>query len=133
MENQGIQCHIVIPENTPPIFGVRDQIQQVFFNLILNSMDAMENVPSNRNIWIEAEVCDKDVCIYVEDSGPGIPEEIREKLFEPFASSKKNGTGLGLAVSYGVVEAHGGRLVLAESRHGQGACFQIQFPIAEGE
>lgn len=133
MDNQGIKCTVNICDNIPPIVGVRDQIQQVFFNLILNSMDAMENVSGDRNIWIEAEVCQNDVCFFVEDSGPGIPEEIRDKLFEPFASSKKNGTGLGLAVSYGVVEAHGGRLVLAESRHGHGACFQIQFPIAKVE
>lgn len=133
MDNQRICCYISIGEDIPPIIGVRDQIQQVFFNLILNSMDAMENIPDNRNIWIEAEVCEGEVCIFVEDSGPGIPQEMREKLFEPFASSKINGTGLGLAVSYGVVEAHGGRLVLAQSRHGQGACFQIHFPIAKVE
>jgi two-component system, NtrC family, sensor kinase len=132
MDTQMIRCHISIGDHIPLVFGVRDQIQQVFFNLILNSMDAMENVPDNRNIWVEAEVCESEVCIYVEDSGPGIPQEMREKLFEPFASSKINGTGLGLAVSYGVVEAHGGRLELAESRHGQGACFQIHFPIAKG-
>jgi signal transduction histidine kinase len=96
-------------------------------------MDAMEDAATDREVWIEAEICDDLVCLYVEDSGPGISEEIREKLFEPFASSKKNGTGLGLAVSYGVVEAHGGRLVLVPSRHGHGACFQIQFPVAKGE
>jgi two-component system, NtrC family, sensor kinase len=63
----------------------------------------------------------------VEDTGPGVLPEQREHLFEPFVSTKENGTGLGLAVSYGIIAAHGGALDLAVGR-GKGACFRIALP-----
>ncbi len=129
MDNSNIQCDITFAPDFPSILGVRDQIQQVFFNLLLNSMDALEATSGQRKIWIEGEVLENYACVFVEDSGPGVPQEMKEKLFEPFASSKTNGTGLGLAVSYGVIEAHGGLLELTPGRHGQGACFEIRFPL----
>jgi len=127
--HQGITCHLNIPEDCPPLFAVRDQIQQVFFNLVLNSMDAMESMTQNKAIWVDVAIDEKTLSIFVEDSGPGIPPEMQGNLFEPFSSSKPNGTGLGLAVSYGVIEAHGGILDQAQPRHGSGACFTIQLPI----
>ena len=129
MDHQGIQCEVMIPPDLPAVYAVRDQIQQVFFNLILNSMDALEDMSSGKSIWVEAKMDEDQICIFIEDSGPGVPEPMREKLFEPFISTKKNGTGLGLAVSYGIVEAHGGQLKLVQPRHCEGACFEIQFPF----
>lgn len=131
-ESQRIKINHLIDMDSPAIIGVRDQIQQVFFNLILNAMDAMEGC-QRKEIWIEAVVCETELCVTIEDSGPGIAPEMRERIFEPFVSTKKNGTGLGLSVSYGVVEAHGGRLTLAPSRHGSGACFEIRFPLPTTE
>jgi signal transduction histidine kinase len=129
---QRIKVSVEINQDCPPVIGVRDQVQQVFFNLLLNSMDALEG-KENKQIWVETEVHEPDLYVYVEDSGMGIPLEIRERIFEPFVSTKKNGTGLGLSVSYGVVEAHGGKLSLVPSRHGQGACFEIRFPLPTTE
>jgi two-component system, NtrC family, sensor kinase len=128
LDHQGIICELTIPEGFPSVYAVRDQVQQVFFNLILNSMDAMEPMTSGKYLWIESLVSDGRVCIYIEDSGTGIPDDMEVKLFEPFVSTKKNGTGLGLAVSYGIVEAHGGQLKLAKPLHGSGARFEVQFP-----
>jgi two-component system, NtrC family, sensor kinase len=70
------------------------------------------------------------VQIIFQDSGKGVPEEMRESIFEPFVSSK-SGTGLGLAVSYDIVTAHGGRLDLLPKKPGQGAAFQVMLPIKE--
>lgn len=129
MSQQNIACEVSISPDCPQLYVVRDQIQQVFFNLILNSMDALENISQAKLIWIEVKSDDSNINICVEDSGMGISEEMRGKLFEPFNSTKLNGTGLGLAVSYGVVESNGGKLKLGLSHHGCGACFEIQFPI----
>jgi len=100
----------------------------VIFNLLLNAMDALDGCETKR-IWCEIALQEKEICVYMEDSGPGIAEEVRGRMFEPFVSSKKNGTGLGLAVSYGIVEAHGGQLCLIPARHENGACFEIRFPL----
>jgi signal transduction histidine kinase/CheY-like chemotaxis protein len=127
-EHQNIRLEVSVGEDLPPVLGVRDQIQQVFFNLLLNAMDAMEGVRDKR-IWIESELNGDELRIFVEDTGPGIAEDFRSRLFEPFASTKKNGTGLGLSVSYGLVEAHHGRLALVPARHESGACFEIILPV----
>jgi signal transduction histidine kinase/CheY-like chemotaxis protein len=130
MTTQRIKTHIHISEDTPMVLGVKDQIQQVVFNLLLNSMDAMDTI-HDKNIWMESSQNGDDLVLDIEDSGSGVPVEMRDHLFEPFNSSKKNGTGLGLTVSYGVIEAHGGSLELVEGRHGHGACFEIRLPIAK--
>jgi signal transduction histidine kinase/CheY-like chemotaxis protein len=126
-ESQNIKVNLQVDADFPPILGVRDQVQQVFFNLLLNAMDAMEG-KEKKQIWIEAGQREQELFVTIEDSGPGVKAEMQARLFEPFVSTKKNGTGLGLSVSYGVVEAHGGRLALVPSRHEQGACFEICFP-----
>ncbi len=113
---------------------VPDQIQQVFFNLLINAMDALEDARDEKEIWIDVIYEDNQVRICIEDSGPGISDWLREHIFEPFVSTKKNGTGLGLAVSYGIIERHKGILSIHPPRHKQGACFEIVLPIeAEGD
>jgi signal transduction histidine kinase/FixJ family two-component response regulator len=108
-----------------PILAVTSQMEQVFINLILNAYDAM---PDGGELRISARLVRDMVEIQVHDTGPGVPEEIRGRIFEPFVSTKDGGTGLGLSVSYGIVAAHGGSLDLVLDR-GQGACFRIILPI----
>ncbi len=111
-----------------PIMAVASQIQQVLFNLLINSMEAM---PDGGEIWITSRTVSgansSSVEVIIEDSGPGIHGEHLDRLFEPLVSSKLNGTGLGLAVSYGIVEAHGGSIKSLSGDH-TGACFQIILP-----
>jgi signal transduction histidine kinase len=111
------------------------QIQQVLFNLLINSMDAIGSVcdkpdskGKKRTIWLDVYLTGEKVCVRVEDSGDGIPVELREQVFEPFVSTKQNGTGLGLAVSYGIMERNQGELSLVSPRHGDGACFELSLP-----
>jgi signal transduction histidine kinase len=115
------------------VMGIPDQIQQVVFNLILNAMDALESVEGVRQIWIDVVYQEQNVIIYVEDSGPGILQDVREQIFEPFVSTKKSGTGLGLAVSYGIIEGHKGSLVVVQPRYGHGACFEASLPVMSEE
>ncbi len=112
-----------------------NQIQQVFLNLLINAADAMEKkgkitlatrpVENNGSRFVEVEIT---------DSGPGIPENIRGKIFEPFFTTKPvgKGTGLGLAVSYGIIKKHEGAIFIKDSP-AKGASFCIRLPLARTE
>ncbi|MGB8981900.1 MAG: ATP-binding protein, partial [Anaerolineales bacterium] len=115
------------PDSIPIIYAVSSQIQQIFFNLILNSLDAM---PAGGHLEIRARGLDDGVEITFQDTGPGIPENRRNDIFEPFFSTKEGGTGLGLTVSYNIVTAHGGTLDLVNV-HEPGACFRLFLPMGD--
>lgn len=139
LHDLGIQVHVHHPEGVPPVTGVPSQLKQVIFNLMINAIDALEEanrtiIPGrDKEIWIDILADGRYVSVTIEDSGPGVPDPQREQIFEPFVSTKKNGTGLGLTVSFGILESHQGRLVLAPSRYGSGACFEIRLPIEVGK
>jgi signal transduction histidine kinase len=116
-----------LPESLPPIFAVSSQIQQIFFNLVLNSLDAM---PAGGELRIRAHAVENGIEITFHDTGPGIPESHRNDIFEPFFSTKEGGTGLGLTVSYNIVTAHGGTLDLING-HEPGACFRLFLPMGD--
>ena len=125
MGQRHIKMETDLPESLPSIFAVNSQIQQIFFNLILNAFDVM---PGGGSLWIRATGLENGVEIQFEDSGPGIPDELRNNIFEPFFSTKDGGTGLGLTVSYNIVTAHGGTLDIVNG-NGDGACFRLFLPI----
>ena len=120
-----IKVETVITEDLPAVPVVSNQIQQVFFNLVLNAMDAIEN---GGQITIRAWQEGQSVCVDFKDSGPGVDPEIRETIFEPFVSAGEEGTGLGLSVSYGILTAHHGKLELIED-DSPGACFRVIIPV----
>ncbi|MBW1699955.1 MAG: GAF domain-containing protein [Deltaproteobacteria bacterium] len=111
-------------ENT---FLDENQIEQVFVNLLLNAIQAIEE---NGQIIIKSFLSpDRNrAVITIEDTGCGIPQQHLSKIFEPFFSTKKKGTGLGLAVSYGIIRNHGGNITVT-SQCAQGTCFTIEIPI----
>ena len=74
----------------------------------------------------------QSVVVSIADTGPGIPEAVRERIFDPFYTTKEHGTGLGLSISYGIVEQHGGS-VGVESAVGKGSTFTIQLPVSVAE
>src|SRR5215207_8412695 len=108
-----IEIQTDLPKSLPAIYVVSSQIQQIFFNLILNSLDAM---PGGGDLKISAQEIEDGVEIFFQDSGPGIPEEQQNNIFEPFFSTKEGGTGLGLTVSYNIVTAHGGILDILDNQ-----------------
>jgi C4-dicarboxylate-specific signal transduction histidine kinase len=105
------------------------QLQQVFLNLILNALDAVQGAPV-REIAIATALIGDQVEVRVDDSGHGIAPDLRETMFTPFVSSKPGGMGIGLSVSRTIVEAHGGR-ISAENRRGGGASFGVTLPLAD--
>lgn len=127
LEEKDVVVHLDLTEDLPGVEVAPNQIQQVFFNLILNAMDAM---PEGGEIYLESSYQNGTVQILVEDTGPGVPEGIRENIFEPFVSTRSHGTGLGLSVSYNILAAHEGSLELVTDR-GKGACFRVALPVTE--
>lgn len=110
-------------------------VKQAILNLLLNAAQAMSSQPADRPRELilklsEAREADKVriVTIDVTDTGPGIPEEIRDKIFSPYFTTKSGGTGLGLPTTRRIIEAHGGRLELY-SEVGQGSSFRIVLPV----
>ena len=114
------------------VMGHHGQMQQVFMNLVQNALDAVEATPEPR-VEVVAAARDGEAVVEVRDNGPGIAAEHRHRLFEPFFTTKAvgRGTGLGLSVSYGIVEKHGGRLEGRNLPDG-GACLRVTLPLADG-
>lgn len=111
----------------PMVECLPSQLNQVFLNLLVNAAQA---IPQRGIITLRTR-CDGDqVAISVQDTGSGMPPEIRDRIFDPFFTTKPvgQGTGLGLSVTYGIVEKHGGRIEVA-SELGQGTTFTIRLPV----
>ncbi len=106
------------------------QIQRVLVNLIEN---ALKYSPADEEIRIQVSATPSEAVVRVIDHGPGVPDEERERIFEPFQRGSRGanapGAGLGLAIARGFAEANGGRLTV-ESRSGQGATFVLSLPAA---
>jgi PAS domain S-box-containing protein len=114
------------------VWGDSVQLLQVLLNLTVNAFEAMSALPSNARSLIIHAVHDGNgnILVKLRDSGPGFPIGIGEQLFEPFFSTKAEGTGMGLAIARSIVEAHGGALS-AENCDDGGACFTIRLPEAK--
>jgi CheY-like chemotaxis protein/anti-sigma regulatory factor (Ser/Thr protein kinase) len=112
----------------PPVAGDESALREVLTNLIFNAVDAM---PNGGSITLETVVENDQAIIRVRDTGAGMSEEVRQRCLEPFFSTKgEQGTGLGLAMVYGIVERHRGKLEI-ESAPGKGTTFVIRLPLAE--
>jgi two-component system NtrC family sensor kinase len=118
----------------PAVLGDRYQLQQVALNLLSNAAHALSTLPSGRPRRLELSVTAEGarVVLRVTDTGPGLSPDVKAQMFSPFFTTKApgEGTGLGLFVSYGIAEAHGGTLT-AESRPGEGATLILALPAAE--
>lgn len=110
----------------PEIVCLPGHLNQVFLNILLNAAQAMQG---SGEIWIRAWKTEGEIQIRVRDTGPGIPEEVRNSLFEPFVTTKPvgQGTGLGLSISYGIVARHGG--YIEAENWDRGSQFTIHLPM----
>jgi signal transduction histidine kinase len=123
---QGIGVQLFLDRSLPRVRASAQHLQQVFLNLVNNAHDAM---PDGGTLTLRTYRDGSSLVAEVRDTGRGIPPEIQPRVFEPFFTTKDvgKGTGLGLAVSYGIVRAHGGDLTV-ESRQGDGAVFRVILP-----
>jgi two-component system NtrC family sensor kinase len=133
LENQAAFQNIIIirqlQEDLPPLSLDRTKIQQVFWNLMINAAEAMAK---GGTLMITSRLAADGRAVEVRftDTGPGVPREILNKLFDPFFSTKSSGLGLGLAVCYGIVQGHLGAISV-ESEPGHGATFIVRLPVED--
>lgn len=113
----------------PSVHGNRDQLEQVFLNIVINAQAAMSN---GGTLSVTSRVNGTEVLVDIKDTGHGIPEELMESIFEPFVSTKEDGTGLGLFISHNIIQNHHGAIEV-KSAVGKGSTFTIRLPIAQAQ
>ncbi|MFQ5803062.1 MAG: ATP-binding protein [Candidatus Methylomirabilales bacterium] len=125
-EGGGIRMQMEHGPTPLQVQGNREELQQIFVNLILNAAQAM---PDGGQLSVSTSIDAEGEWVQIEitDTGVGIPPEYLEKIFDPFFTTKDGGTGLGLWVTYGVIQAHGGRITV-ESQEGKGTRFTVLLP-----
>ncbi len=122
--------HIILKLGHPPlIVGSRDGIEQVLLNLLLNAAQAMGE---GGKVVVQTDYSDGFVIIKVRDSGHGIPEDLIENIFEPFVTTKEDGSGLGLFVTYGIIQNHHGQIEV-DSKVNKGTQFTVKLPVADSQ
>jgi signal transduction histidine kinase len=143
--NEGIESTLLILNNNiphdleiqkelgsiPHVECLGGKINQVFLNIINNSLQAIsKNRPATPRLFISSEQREDHVLFTFEDNGPGMPEDVKKRIFEPFYTTKDigEGTGLGLSISFNIIEAHKGRIKV-ESTPGEGTKFTVELPI----
>jgi signal transduction histidine kinase len=131
-EGRAVQLEIRFAPDTPLVLIDRVQIEQVLLNLIRNAVEAM-HASARRELVIATTASSNDMIdVSVTDSGPGLPSEISERLFQPFTTTKATGMGVGLSICRSIVEAHGGRIWVAEVPVG-GTEFHFTLPAVPGD
>ncbi|MCU0573507.1 MAG: ATP-binding protein [Syntrophobacteraceae bacterium] len=118
--------------NMPQTMSDSSQLQQVFLNILNNAIDAVGK-DGLISVTTQYRPSDTEICVIIQDNGPGIPSDVLTRIFDPFFTTKElgSGTGLGLSISYSIVEKLGGRVLVA-SEVGQGTAFSIYLPLRNG-
>ncbi len=130
MQEANIKIKTYLDEKIPPVMASTNQLRQVFLNMFKNAKEAM---PKGGTLTIGTGREKDKVLIHIRDTGVGIPEELKSKIFEAFFTTKQKvkGVGLGLSVCYGIIKSHGGEIKV-ESEEGKGTHFTIHLPIEMG-
>jgi two-component system NtrC family sensor kinase len=125
LEKHEIRMKLEVEPGLPPVLCDEGQIKQVLLNLLQNARDAM---PGGGEVVVGVRSDGAEVVISVDDQGPGVPAELRERLFEPFYTTKSHGTGLGLAITQHIATSHGGSITCEPSPGSSGARFVLRLP-----
>jgi len=128
---RGMRIELVTFPTAVRVTGDHVAVQQVVLNLASNGLDAMTDIATERRLTIRTAIEPGASVgrIRVEDSGPGVSSDVREKLFQPFFTTKTTGLGMGLSICQSIVESLGGRIHLADG-NGKGAAFLVELPLA---
>jgi signal transduction histidine kinase len=128
-KRKGVNVRMQFAEDLAPVAGDQVQLQQVVLNLVMNGIEAMSGVGEGaRELGITTRNLEPDqVQVTVEDSGIGLAPDVRDKIFDPFYTTKPTGMGMGLSICRSILEAHGGRL-WATPKDGPGAVFHFTLP-----
>jgi signal transduction histidine kinase len=128
MAKNSVSVQTELAESLPAIQGDRIQLQQVVLNLLINAIEAMSGTNEGpRELLISTAKTDVGLLVTVRDSGPGLPPESSDRLFNAFYTTKSGGLGIGLSICRSIIEAHRGRL-WATANTPRGAVFQFALP-----
>ncbi|WP_181592896.1 PAS domain S-box protein [Paenibacillus sp. YN15] len=131
METEANMKNVVLSfwpwEGSIPVACDENQLKQVFINFIKNGMESM---PDGGELYVHTEIRDQKALVTFKDFGTGIPEDVLARIGQPFLTTKEKGTGLGLAVSFSIIENHNGT-VMVKSELGKGTVFTVQLPLAK--
>ncbi len=129
LQNAGIAVHVELDPALPRVRGDESKLQQVILNMLLNAEYALRDVV-DRRLAVQTRGAGERVVVEITDSGPGMAQETLARVFEPFFTTKPagEGTGLGLSVSYGIVQTHGGEIVARNAPPPGGATFEVFLP-----
>lgn len=126
---ENVAVELALQPDLPEIAFDRIEIEQVILNILKNAIEAMQTLPCGaRHIRISSRLSDAFAYVDISDTGPGIPDALRQKSFEPFFTTKKDGMGFGLAICRSIMEAHGGNLSLGRTVR-RGATFTFSLPL----
>lgn len=125
-KKKNIRTELDLDDKALLVAGDRSRLKQVFLNLVKNSIEAMDD---GGNLLVQTRLSGDQVLITVTDDGRGIPEGDREKIFSPFFTTKKHGTGLGLCISKRIIEEHPGSSLSVKSEEGKGTTFKMSLPV----
>ena len=133
LEDQKIRLRRVGDATGRPVLGNASQLQQLFLNLCLNAIQAME--PGGELTVRVADLSEgggSTLLVEVADTGPGIPDHLLGTIFDPFVTTKPHGTGLGLAICRGIADAHHARIHARNNAGRPGCTFTVEFPVPSG-
>lgn len=127
LKKAGVEVHLDLDPSLPPTLGSSGKLQQVFMNLVLNARDSM---PQGGQVRVRTYASNSSIVIEVEDEGQGISRQDIKRVYDPFFTSKEvgEGIGLGLSVSYGIVQEHSGQISV-DSQPGKGTTFRVELPV----
>jgi signal transduction histidine kinase len=132
LKDHRVSIRVDLTPKLPLVSGNKNQLQEVVSNLIINSIEAMENTSlGGRLLLIQTEIQGENIAVAVEDSGPGIDKDQLGDIFTAFATTKPHGMGLGLAISRMIIDYHGGKLTAASDSKCGGASFHFVLPTVD--
>ncbi|MEE4265356.1 MAG: ATP-binding protein [Desulfobacteraceae bacterium] len=128
MRKSGVELERALSEGLPPCKADAALIEAMALNILNNAAEAMKQMETGKKIVVTSNMEDNSIIITISDSGPGIAPDVKDKIFDPYFTTKSDGTGIGLSLSHRIVTDHGGLLTVADSDLG-GAEFRIEIPI----
>lgn len=130
LRKSGIEISTSLENNLPLIYADKHMMEEVFLNLLNNAAEAMKAMESDQKVIITSFAEDDHIIIEISDSGPGVPKKIQNEIFDPYFTTKHEGTGIGLSFCYRIITDHGGSLTVSDSHLG-GATFHIDIPVKD--
>jgi two-component system sensor kinase FixL len=132
-KESGITVKWTLGRESMPVLVDKVQVQQVIFNLVRNSVEAMSGEPPPRELIVATALTEPQIAeVSISDTGPGLAPKVQAQLFQPFVTTKEKGMGLGLSICRSIIDAHGGRLWATPNPH-RGVKFQFTLPLADDE